>query len=358
MREELAHAQKMEAVGRLAGGIAHDFNNLLTVIIANLDLLADRLGSAPELDNSHAGAELGREPHAATVGLRSQGAALPQAGGAERARALDDGADAAPGRRRGAARDRPGAGAAAGPRGSAGDGAGAGQPGRQCAGCDAERRRRAHRAPACARWTARCRSSFRWRTKGAGIDEAVRPHIFEPFFTTRRNAGGTGLGLATVLGTAEQHGGTVRVDARPGGGTVFTIVLPAAESQAEPEAVGRGSGARPSVRLRPLQLLIIDDETEGRGRDPAASWRRAGTRCGWRVAPEEALRIWAEHGATHRSRDLRHRDGAHARAGADRAHVRERRASRACCSSRATAKRRCTRSWGTRCWASPSPRPP
>lgn len=59
---------------------------------------------------------------------------------------------------------------------------------------------------------------------GPGIPEDLREKVFQPFFTT--SVQGVGLGLATVRRTAEQHDGSVEVEAPPKGGARFRISLP------------------------------------------------------------------------------------------------------------------------------------
>jgi signal transduction histidine kinase len=63
--------------------------------------------------------------------------------------------------------------------------------------------------------------------RGAGLVAEVRAHLFEPFVTTKRS--GTGLGLAIVRKVVAAHGGVVEAADRPGGGTVFRVVLPVEE---------------------------------------------------------------------------------------------------------------------------------
>ncbi len=64
---------------------------------------------------------------------------------------------------------------------------------------------------------------FRVLDRGPGVAEADARRIFEPFYSQRD--GGSGLGLAVCSGIVRAHGGDVRVEPRPGGGSVFVVTL-------------------------------------------------------------------------------------------------------------------------------------
>jgi heavy metal sensor kinase len=67
---------------------------------------------------------------------------------------------------------------------------------------------------------------------GAGIPAEALPHVFERFYRADKSRGGTrngsGLGLAISQAIVQAHGGTIRVESRPGLGADFTVSLPLA----------------------------------------------------------------------------------------------------------------------------------
>ncbi|MEA3545178.1 MAG: response regulator, partial [Thermodesulfobacteriota bacterium] len=93
------------------------------------------------------------------------------------------------------------------------------------------------------------------RDTGAGISAEVLPQIFEPFFTTKEQGEGTGLGLAAVYGTVQEHHGAITVYSELGSGTGFHIYLPIVDRRVElrddaSEVLIRGCG----------NILVVDDE--------------------------------------------------------------------------------------------------
>jgi len=107
---------------------------------------------------------------------------------------------------------------------------------------------------------------------GVGISPEAMPKLFDPFYTTKRPGGGTGLGLSICLSLIREHGGTIQADSLPGGGSAFSVYLPAAadasETSTTPAAAPRrdsDSSSDYSPRVTPtvlkgISVLVLDDE--------------------------------------------------------------------------------------------------
>ncbi len=89
---------------------------------------------------------------------------------------------------------------------------------------------------------------------GAGIPAAIRDRIFEPFFTTKEVGQGTGLGLASVYGIAQQHEGWIEVETAEGQGSAFHVFLPLV-----PAAVKAAPSVEKALPRGTETLLLVED---------------------------------------------------------------------------------------------------
>ena len=240
--EQLRHAQKMEAIGRLAGGIAHDFNNLLTVIVGYAKLAQDKLSPGHQLCAKLA--EIQRAGDQAAL-LTSQLLAFSRKQHTEQHLihlnvVIGDMIDIL---RRLIAEDieltftfHPSGCPVNGDAGQLTQvlmnlvvNARDAMPGGGKLSVETRTvQRDSEYADNDGVRHAGTYVALLVTDTGVGMDEETRRHIFEPFFTTKAIGQGTGLGLATVYGIVLQHGGWIEVASEPGRGTAFAIYLPAA----------------------------------------------------------------------------------------------------------------------------------
>jgi two-component system, cell cycle sensor histidine kinase and response regulator CckA len=123
---------------------------------------------------------------------------------------------------------------------------------------------------------------------GCGMDEEIRARLFEPFFSTKEPGKGTGLGLATVYGIVKQSGGGIAVLSAPGQGATFRVFLPRVVGA----ALSTRSEACDSVSHRGNEcILVAEDDAMVRG-----LVQRILTATGYRViaatSGEDALRAF------------------------------------------------------------------
>jgi len=271
LEEQLQQAQKMEAVGQLAGGVAHDFNNMLGVILGHTELAMDNVQpSQPLFENlmeirkaASRSAEITRQLLAfarkqivvpTVIDLNETVAGmlkmLMRLIGEDIKLIWSPGDDLWPVRVDPSQIDQLLANLCVNAR-DAITGVGS---------ISVDTGNNTFDDKYCAMHTGFMPGEFVHITvadTGGGIDEETLPHIFEPFFTTKDIGKGTGLGLATVYGIAQQNNGFVDVQSSPGRGTVVSLYLPRSTG-----TIGHGSaeGVDEPVLRGHETILLVEDE--------------------------------------------------------------------------------------------------
>jgi two-component system cell cycle sensor histidine kinase/response regulator CckA len=272
--EQLRHAQKMEAIGRLAGGVAHDFNNILTAIQSYAEFLALELDTDPRYRDDireiqKAADRAAQLTHQLLAFSRKQ-VLRPEAidlnlivTETERMLRRVIGEDIEL-----VTRLAPVLGPLQGDAGqlsqvlvnlaiNARDAMPEG--GRllietMTVNLDEEYASR-HREAVAGPHVLLSVSDT-----GIGMDGETKSRIFEPFFTTKEQGKGTGLGLSMVYGFVRQSGGSIWVYSEPGEGTTFKIYLPQAPHQGAGALTSAGRAHPRKAVAAGTTVLLVEDE--------------------------------------------------------------------------------------------------
>ena len=268
LEEQLSHARKMDAVGRLAGGVAGDFNNVLTVITGYSDLLRAQIPAGSPLrrfadEILYAGeraAALTRQ----LLTFSSAQAAQPKAidlngiiAGMEPMlrRLLGDSVEliVLPGpslgyvQIDGAQMQEAILNLATNAREATPNG---GKLVLETSNLELDEAAAKKAGVKPGAYVMLAVSDT-----GSGMDAETRSRLFEPFFTTKEHGKGSGLGLSMVYGTVKQSEGYITVYSQVNCGTIFEIYLP----RVEPATVVPAA-RRPSASKGSETILLVDDE--------------------------------------------------------------------------------------------------
>ncbi len=305
--EQLRHAQKMEAVGRLAGGVAHDFNNILSVILSYGELVLAEL--RPE-DPIHAdiqevckaagrAADLTRqlllfsrhevvEPKVLDLNriLGDMGKMLQRVVGEDVELSTIMAPDVGRIRAESSHVEQVIVNLVVNARDAMPNG---GTLVIETANEDLDETfASSHLAAKPGPYVV-----LSVTDTGCGMDQATQNRIFEPFFTTKEQGKGTGLGLSTVFGIVQQSGGCLSVLSDVDRGTAFRIYLPRVDEALSDEPAPPGS-----TTLRGSEtILLVEDEGQVRAIFHSAL-RRQGYQVLDAASGVEALALVAAHPGT------------------------------------------------------------